>query len=235
MYDLAGGDSGREWVEITNTGSESVDIAKYRLFENGTNHGFTLVAGTAVLQPGASAILADDAEKFKTDWPSFAGTIFNTAFSLSNTGETLSLKTGALVVEDTVTYIASAGAAGDGGSLQKSGVDFVAALPSPGVYPSPLAPVPKVTKSTPTKTTTKSTSRKTTSVRSQAAAAVVPQETIDLDAQNKPSQVPLALWVAGLVAIIGLGTTGAVYARLSTKNEVQKAETVAPKEEFEIE
>ena len=42
MYDVEGTDTDREWIEVYNDGSESVDLSTYKLFEANTNHGLTL-------------------------------------------------------------------------------------------------------------------------------------------------------------------------------------------------
>ncbi len=134
MYDVSGTDTGREWIELTNTGSGALDVSSFKLFEANTNHALSLVAGTGVLQPGSSAIIADDATKFKIDWPSYSGVLFDSSFSLSNTGESLAIKDSSLEILDSITYDGAIGAAGDGNSLQRSGATLVAASPTPGSY-----------------------------------------------------------------------------------------------------
>ncbi|MBI5405884.1 lamin tail domain-containing protein [Candidatus Kaiserbacteria bacterium] len=118
MYDVSDTDTGREWVEITNTGSSAMDASGYKFFEANTNHALTLASGDGMLAPGGSAVIANDPTKFKTDWPGYTGILFDSSFSLSNTGESLALKDGALTVLDSVSYDSSLGAAGDGNSLQ---------------------------------------------------------------------------------------------------------------------
>src|SRR4051812_27298350 len=86
MYDLPGTDTGREWIEVYNGGSSSVDLSGWKLFEASTTHALTNVSGGTTLSAGGYAIIADDASKFLIDWPSFAGTLFDSVFSLSNTG-----------------------------------------------------------------------------------------------------------------------------------------------------
>jgi hypothetical protein len=134
MYDVSGTDTGREWIEVTNIGDTTIDISGYRLFENNVNHALTNAGGTGVLQPGGSAIVADDATKFKIDWPSYAGSLFDSSFSLSNTGEPLVIKDDSLNVLDSATYDSGMGATGDGNSLQRKGSSFVAGTPTPGAY-----------------------------------------------------------------------------------------------------
>ncbi len=134
MYDVSGTDAGREWVEITNTGSNSADVSGFKFFEANTNHALIVVSGSGVLQPGISAIIADDAVKFLLEYPAYGGALFDSSFSLSNTGETIVLKDDGLEVLDTVDYNSGTGAAGDGNSLQRSGQVFLAAAPNPGSY-----------------------------------------------------------------------------------------------------
>jgi hypothetical protein len=240
MYDVPGSDSGREWVEVTNTGLEAVDIAKYKLAEGTTNHGFTVVQGSTLLPPGGSAILADDPAKFQTDWPAFTGTLLNTVFSLSNTGETLVIKNASSSVQDTVSYSASLGAAGDGSSLQRSGSNFIAAIPSPGVFPGSLTPVPKVAKpavvkpAAKTSSVSKSKTTKSSGSSQTVAAEAAPQNTFDIEKQKNDAPIPMALWVTGLVALIGLGVTGVIYARLGRPAVSLKSETNSQKDEFQI-
>lgn len=141
MYDLPGTDTGREWVEIANTGSGAVTIAtsSWKFFEANTNHGISLFQGSLLIPSGGFAIIADDPNKFLSDWPGFSGTIFRSAFSLNNSGETIALKSDAATVVDQVSYASSTGAAGDGNSLQLSGGVWKALPPSPGTANSESA------------------------------------------------------------------------------------------------
>lgn len=132
MYALEGADTGREWVEIFNNGSNTITPTEWRLFENGTNHKLTLVQGGNTLSPGGYAVIADNTEKFLTDWPNFSGVLFDSSFSLSNTGETLVLRDAELIDRDTVSYTSEWGALDDGNSLQYSESAWSASAPTPG-------------------------------------------------------------------------------------------------------
>lgn len=132
MYDLEGSDTGREWIEVLNTSESSIDFSTWRLFEANTNHKLSIFSGNATVAPQGYAIIADNPEKFLIDWPSFNGTLFDSSFSLSNTGEILVLRSDVLEDKDTVTYLSEWGAAGDGKSLQKVNGAWVSALPTPG-------------------------------------------------------------------------------------------------------
>lgn len=137
MYDLeSGSDSGREWVEVFNSGGSSVTLTEWKLFENGTNHSLATYSGGEALVSGGYAIIADNPANFLSDNPGFSGVLFDSAFSLSNTGETLILRCcgSDLVDKDSVTYASTQGGAGDGKTLQRStaGGSFTALTPTPG-------------------------------------------------------------------------------------------------------
>ncbi|MDP3735604.1 MAG: lamin tail domain-containing protein [bacterium] len=144
MYDLEGSDSGREWVEVFNGGGSDVDLFDWRFFEGETNHKLTTVQGGSALAPGGYAVIADNATQFLGDHAGFSGVLFDSSFSLGNTGELLALRDGALADTDSVTYSSEWGAVGDGLSLQKSGGSWIAASPTPGAA-NATTPVPAPT------------------------------------------------------------------------------------------
>lgn len=134
MYDLEGTDTDREWVEVYNGGSDSVDLSTWKFVEGNTNHSLVPVDGNGTLLANAYAIIADKPDAFRVDWPNYTGLLFDSSFSLINDpGETLALKDAGLVVVDTVTYENTSGAQGDGKSLQKINNAWVPATPTPGV------------------------------------------------------------------------------------------------------
>lgn len=132
MYDLPRSDTGREWVEIQNTSSSPIDFSSWRFVEANTAHNLTISQGNKEIPASGFAIIADNPAKFLIDWPSFSGTIFDSTFSLSNTGETLSLKNGDVVI-DTVSYTSAQGANGDGNTLQKIGSTWTVKSATPGL------------------------------------------------------------------------------------------------------
>ncbi|TAL49443.1 PKD domain-containing protein [Patescibacteria group bacterium] len=132
MYDLSGTDTDREWVEVQNQGSSAVDLSQWRFFEGNTNHTLNIVQGNATLGAGEYAVIADNSAKFLLDWPNFSGILFDSSFSLGNTGETLVLRDEAGTDRDTISYSSSLGAAGDGNSLHRSGGNLTAGTPTPG-------------------------------------------------------------------------------------------------------
>ncbi|MFA6536501.1 MAG: lamin tail domain-containing protein [Candidatus Paceibacterota bacterium] len=142
MYDVEGTDTGREWMEVSNNSSTAINLSDWKLFEASTNHKLTFVRGSESVPAGGYAIVADDPQKFLADWPNFSGTLFDSTFSLSNTGETLILRSPDLVDVDTVSYTNNNGGAGDGKSLQRTNDDWSAALPTPGLASALSAPTP---------------------------------------------------------------------------------------------
>lgn len=150
MYDVSGTDSGREWIEITNTGGAVEDVSEYKLFEDNTGHGIAVISGSATLSPGSAGIIVTDQAKFGADWPAYTGPLYKSSFSLSNTGEVLGLKDAALTLVDSISYSSELGAQGDALSLLRSGTALVAGTPTPGSYSGNVnapssAPIPTPT------------------------------------------------------------------------------------------
>lgn len=134
MYDLSeGSDTGREWIEVHNTGGEAVNFTEWKLFEQDSNHGLKAIGGET-LAPDGYAIIASDAAKFAADWPSYSGLVFDSNFSLNNSGETLVLRCCGkeLSDSDSVTYNNTGGGTGDGQALHRDGSSLTAGKPSPG-------------------------------------------------------------------------------------------------------
>jgi len=139
MYDLEGSDSDREWVEIVSLGGDSIDLSLWKLFEGESNHGLTFFQGEALLSPSGVVIIVDDPDKFLADWPGFSGTIYDSSFSLKNTGEQISIRDENLTDIDGVFYDTELGATGDGNSLQKIDGVWGAYASTPGEFTFPIA------------------------------------------------------------------------------------------------
>lgn len=182
MYDLSGTDTDREWIEIYNTGISSVDLSNWRFKEGGTNHTLIQYQGGLSLASGDYAVIVDNPSVFLNDHSGFSGIIIDSSFSLSNTGETLTILEGDLsTVSDEVAYQSSWGGSGTGGSLERKSstglsndlanwqegivggtpgaISSSGATPTPTPTPSPSPSVTASSTSTPTSTlTTSSTS-----------------------------------------------------------------------------
>ncbi len=186
MYDTSGTDSGREWVELYNNDSTSVDISNYKFLESidASNHGLTSVSGNSILAPSSFAVIVSDFTKFLIDNPNYSGVLLKASFgSLSNTGSTLLLKSGTTII-DQVTYTSSLGAAGTGNSLQKTSNGFIPASPTPGLPNALIAVLESTggssggtggssTTTSDTGTTTSTTSTTTTSISNSGSIEVL--------------------------------------------------------------
>ncbi len=134
MYDLPGSDSGREWVEIKNTGTQSisVDFKKWKLVESDNSHNVSFFRGNQVLPPQGFAVIASDPNKFLQDWPSYQGSILRSSFSLNNSSGKILIKLGTTTSTTLVNYDSNLGATGDGNSLQLFDSGWKASIPTPG-------------------------------------------------------------------------------------------------------
>jgi len=145
MYDPTGTDTGREWIEVCNTGDTDVALSTWRLFEGDTNHKIatTTSSENGILGGHVCAIIADKPDVFASDFPEYTGRVFDSTFSLNNTGETLILRDGDLIDRDTTVYDVSAGGAGDGNTLSRTASGtWVATAPNPGVWDPSSFPAP---------------------------------------------------------------------------------------------
>ena len=237
MYDTPGSDSGREWIEVVNESDAMLDMSQFKLFEANTNHKIKSVSGGSFLQPHATGIITQDASKFLADNVHFSGVIFSSSFSLSNTGESLTIRDGNLTDLDTVTYTAG-GADGNGLSLHRNGSSFIGGDSHPGVYPEPPG-TPKAVvvekKAIPSKAATLT---KTSIVKSSAET---PTETTATLAAVAPSVIPiekeesnrsLILYSLGAITLAMLGTGTAVLVRTSKKEDSESVKEKAA--QFEI-
>jgi hypothetical protein len=218
MYDLSeGSDSGREWIEIFNAGSAPIDLTALRLFESGTNHK---IAGSGTLAPGTYAIVADNAEKFRADWPAFSGSLFDSAFSLSNSGETIELRDAKGTVLDTATFASGMGGNGTGDSLQRrnTGVPFEAGIPTPGF------PIPAGGLQTSPPKQSKSSGKKSAAATSLPAPEIAGEPKVrEAHAVGAivaaPAAPPSLLWWLMPLALASVGSVGLVCSRHLKKDE----------------
>ncbi len=134
-YDLEGSDSVSpgEWIEIYNDSTSEIEIGNIKFFESGAYHNINEYGSSGIVIPtGAYAIVAHRADLFFDFYPTFTGLVFDSSFSLLNTGEVLTLTDENQLELDSFTYTQEDGAAGDGNTLHKDGASIVAGLPTPG-------------------------------------------------------------------------------------------------------
>lgn len=130
-YNPDGDDMGREWIEIFNKSTSTIDLTGFKLFEGETNHGLFLKQGDRNLIPDGYVVIANDKDKFLIDYPDYAGIIFESSFSLGNNSKVVIFKNGDLKIDE-VSYASSTGAYNNGKSLQIIGGEWKEELPTPG-------------------------------------------------------------------------------------------------------
>ena len=148
MYNPVGNDTGREWVELYNGGSDTVTMlpgTKGWKFSDGSNHVLVDPAsgvgrGSLAISPGGYVVLLnnDSVTDFLAEYPGGSYSIIKSAFSLKNSGDNLILNlfddSGKSL--DTADYKLDAEAKRafeDGNSLQKVGGVWKALKPTPGI------------------------------------------------------------------------------------------------------
>lgn len=211
MYDAPGADQGREWVEVQNTGPAPADLALWKFFEADTNHKLVPI-GSSIVLPGGYAIIADAPSAFLIDWPAFSGVLFDSSFSLSNTGETLVLKDASSTPVASLTYSSSLGASGDGNSLNLVAGALVPRKPSPGSIASADLIIPPSAEKLPAGKKLVSTPPPGANVDGDShAASSAPAAA----ASSTPPTPPNAIlpWVGAVAVVIALGVASAFMMR----------------------
>jgi len=130
MYDVEGSDTGTEWIEIYNSGSQAIDIASWHFYENETHHGL-VPDGFSILAPSSYALIVQDIAIIRSLYGNSIKLI-KSSFSLNNTGETLALSDENKSIQGNVSYSTDDGAAGNGMTLQWNGNEWIQAEPTPG-------------------------------------------------------------------------------------------------------
>jgi hypothetical protein len=179
MYDVAGTDTGREWIEIHNDTQSDIDFSNWKILENAVNHTVKLINGSALIPAGGFAIIADNSNNFLIDNSNYAGTLFDSAFSLTNTGETLALINSSGNKINEISYSETLGAKGDGNSLQLYEGFLISAKQTPGITNATQTSTPP--ESDPNPTTSNNESTNPISSHSSPAPIVKLKEVTELE------------------------------------------------------
>lgn len=100
--------SGHEWIEVWNKGTESVDLASWKFWENNTNHSLVASSTDTLVGPGEYAVIVQDANQFILDYPFFSGSIFDSSWSsLNESGEEIGIKDSEGNFIEQFTYVAA--------------------------------------------------------------------------------------------------------------------------------
>ncbi len=132
MYDAVGADDDMEWFEVYNEKNTSVNIQGWKFFEDGTNHNIISILGDYILVSSEYAVVAEDPLIFLSLYANYTGTLFDSTFSLSNTGETIVLKNNTGQAQDNFTYSFIMGGNENGYSIGLKNNVWKETYPSPG-------------------------------------------------------------------------------------------------------
>jgi hypothetical protein len=110
MYDPAGSNTGHQWIEVTNTGPDIIDLGvkDIRLFDSSGNHLIKAYGeGNTVMAAGETAIIAQNPLLYLDEYPNYSGKLLKSSFKLPATsGEVGILQTdGAVLVQS--KYVAA--------------------------------------------------------------------------------------------------------------------------------
>jgi hypothetical protein len=171
MSNPVGDDGGREWVELYNNSSSSVDISSLTIsIKGGAFVPATPLSGGTTIAPDGYAIIASTvsgATKFLQDYVSYSGPLFKSTLSLVNTGVTsIEVKVGGISVDSIPSYTA----AKEGLTYSRINGSFVAGTPTPGAENQPA----------PEDTSSNSSSSGTTTTQATIAQASAPTADIVL-------------------------------------------------------
>lgn len=123
MYNPQGSDTGREWVELSNPECENLE--EYKLLENNVNHNIILYSeGTC-----NHTIICDDCDLFLDEY-NVSSLIYESSFTLSNTGEFIAITYNNTIV-DYINYTNMENIEGMSLTLQNKWVHMV---PTPGSH-----------------------------------------------------------------------------------------------------
>ena len=107
-----------EWIEVTNKGSSAVSLIDFKLIDGDEEKTIEHVAGIQTLAEGEIAIITRSAGDFRTKYSGYFGPLFESSFSLNDSGDTIGLaRSVAGTVVDSVTYIKENGGYKNGRSL----------------------------------------------------------------------------------------------------------------------
>ena len=145
MYDPAGTDDKREWVEVYNSGTSDIDMTGHYILTDGigsSKHSLVAQQSSSVIPAGSYAVIVQDPGGFRGDYPSYTGLMFDSSWTglTATSGKTIVIVDSQSNVLDSVTYDPTVGGDNTGDSLQKNSAGvWVAVAPSPGAATSDSA------------------------------------------------------------------------------------------------
>jgi hypothetical protein len=103
MYNPQGSDSGNEWIEIYNSGNESINLTGWVLYENEIDHELTFPTEEYKILRGKEYMLIVQSSFYKIH-SNFSKKFVISSFSLKNKGEVISIKNSSLGIIEEFQY-----------------------------------------------------------------------------------------------------------------------------------
>jgi hypothetical protein len=117
MYNPEGGDSGREWIEVFNNSSETINILSGKngwRINDGKNH---LFEENLTVYPQEVFVIVQDKNLFLKDYSNFQGKIIQANFSLKNESGKIQIFDEQKRLRAEISYQSSCGGDGNGYSI----------------------------------------------------------------------------------------------------------------------
>jgi hypothetical protein len=117
MYNSEGNDAGREWIEIFNNSSETINILSGKngwRINDGSNH---LFEENLIVYPQEVFVIVQDKSLFLKDYPNFQGKIIQANFSLKNEFGKIQIFDEQKRLRTEISYQNSCGGNGNGYSI----------------------------------------------------------------------------------------------------------------------
>lgn len=220
FYDYPNSDSHHEWIEIYNGGESAIDLSSFKFKEGETNHRLLVFKGDQKIPPQAYAVIAESGEQFLADYPSYSGILFDSTFSLSNTGETLALLNASGTAVDSISYSSSEGASGNGYSLQKINDAWFESTPTPGATNVLVKKTTVASQAKTSDTAVKSSQKKTIAALHGMSSQEMATTTSLLTSRNEETDFfnENLKWIVALAALIIVAIGGTVALRSTSRN-----------------
>jgi len=128
MYNPEGADTGYEWIELKFSGNQRINISNIKFREADTNHKLKLISGSDSFNSTTFVLIVKDLDKFNEGY-NVDSNIFESSFSLSNSGEELIILDSYGEIYDNITYVPLSN---EGNSLSYINNSWVESSPTPG-------------------------------------------------------------------------------------------------------
>ncbi len=118
MYNPEGADSNKEWVEIFNTSTSTIEINSDWRFNDGSNHLINIYQGNNQIASANFFIITNDGASFLNNYPDFSKIIFESSINLNNTADTIQLLKNSNIITQ-FSYTSELGGADNNKTIEK--------------------------------------------------------------------------------------------------------------------